>query len=150
MRVCMNYLAKRSHSMLASVARVSFRFRRTENLDYERVLFLMNVDERISDFFSSAVYLPLRLCIYAQKRKVFSHTYVYWVGCSVRRAYGYLSTAKTDRFDWIIRHKHSSRRKETHGLAKKRNCVKSGDIKNRLRYNSIGIVIKNKLKPFTM
>lgn len=96
MRVSVNYLAKRWHSMLAFVARVSFKFRRTENLNYRRVS--TNADERISEFFSSsAMYLPLRLCIHARlciKHKAFSHTYVHWMGCSVRRACGCLSTTK--------------------------------------------------------
>lgn len=74
-----------------SVVRISFRFRRAENLDYERALFSTNADEQISKFSSSAVYLPLRLCIRAQKCKVFSHTYVHWMGCSIRRACGCLS-----------------------------------------------------------
>lgn len=69
--------------MLASVARVLFRFRRAKNLDYERALFSMNADERISKFSSSAVYLPLRLSIRAQKFKVFLHMYVY-IGWNVQ------------------------------------------------------------------
>jgi len=58
--------------MLASVARVSFKFRRTKN--YKRASFSTNTNERI--FSSSAMYLPLRLCIRARKTKSF-HIRIY-------------------------------------------------------------------------
>lgn len=126
MRVCMNYLAKRWHSVLAFVACISFRFRpmRTSITSESRSRRMLT-NESPSSSLPRCIFHCV--CVSTRKSVKSLRIRMYWVRNSARRACGCLSTAKmVDSIDITGTNIRRAVKKPEDWLKKtrKRNCVK--------------------------